>query len=167
MFVTILLSFVMMSGLFLMLFSGVALIQDKKFFSSAPKEVQAAVKPRKERFKGAHALGWFLIVLALALMAGPLFFAGFNGIHNGYGFWKLFVRFISMLILLKVFDVLFFDWFLLCRSGFFSHFYPEVKDVLGPQLFGYNKKTHLLHLAAFPFAAAAMAGISLLFKFLQ
>ncbi len=34
-----------------------------------------------------------------------------------------------MLLLLKVFDVIFFDWILLCNRGFnfFSHFYPETK----------------------------------------
>ena len=61
MFVTILCAVMMMAGLFIMLYAGVALIQDKRFFTSAPKEVQAAVQPRDERFPGAHALGWFLM----------------------------------------------------------------------------------------------------------
>ena len=57
---TILLAIMMMVGLFLMLLSGVGFIQDKRFFTSAPREVQDVVKPYEERFPGAHALGWFM-----------------------------------------------------------------------------------------------------------
>ncbi len=55
-----------------------------------------------------------------------------------------------MFYLLKAFDIGFFDWFLLCSKGlyFFPHYYPEVKDVLGPHLFGYNRNTHISQLIA-------------------
>ena len=46
---------------------------------------------------------------------------------------------------MEVYDILFFDWVLLCHSNFFPHFYPEVKGIAAPQLFGYNKKAHLTH----------------------
>lgn len=52
-----------------------------------------------------------------------------------------------MLLLLKAFDILFFDWFLLCRSNFFPRYYPEVKAVLGLHLFGFNKKSHVVQTA--------------------
>lgn len=41
---------------------------------------------------------------------------------------------------MEAYDILFFDWVLLCHSNFFPHFYPEVKGIAAPQLFGYNKK---------------------------
>lgn len=56
MITTIFLSFIMMAGLFLLLWAAVALIQNKKFFTSAPKEAQAVIQPKEERFPGAHAL---------------------------------------------------------------------------------------------------------------
>lgn len=59
----------------------------------------------------------------------------------------------------KIKKISFFDFFLLCRSNFFPRFYPETKPVLGPHLFGYNKKTHILHIALSPAVAAALAGI--------
>ena len=37
------------------------------------------------------------------------------------------------------------SWVLLCHSNFFPHYYPELKGVVGPQMFGYNKKQHILH----------------------
>ncbi len=59
--ITLLASFLVMAAYFLLLYAGVGLIQEKKFFSSAPREVFAAVPERKaERFRGAHILGWCL-----------------------------------------------------------------------------------------------------------
>ena len=148
MIVTLLLSLVPMAGLFLMLFAGVGLIQDTRFFGSAPKEVREVIKPRKERFRGAHAIGWMLAVFSVLLMIGAFIIGAWNGIYNGFGYWQFFIRFTVMILLLKVFDILFFDWFLLCNAGFhfYPHFYPETKEVLGRHLFGYNLKTHLVHI---------------------
>lgn len=56
-------------------------------------------------------------------------------------------------------DIFFFDWFLLCRSTFFPNFYPEVKALLDPQLFGYNKKDHLIHVIAILVGSAVLAGL--------
>ncbi len=161
---TILLSLMMMAGLFLMLLSGIGFIQDKRFFTSAPKEVLDVVKPRQERFPGAHALGWIMAAVSLLLMGGAMVIGAVNGIQEGFGFGRFFLRFLVMLLLLKAFDVLFFDWVLLCNAGFnfFPHFYPETKAVLSRHLFGYNWKTHLAHIIAFPFASAALAWICIL-----
>ncbi len=161
MIVTILLSLMMMAGLFLMLLSGIGFIQDKRFFTSAPREVQDAVQPREERFRGAHAVGWVMAAVSLLMMGGAIVIGAADGIRAGYSFGHFFVRFLVMLLLLKAFDILFFDWVLLCNAGlgFFPHFYPETKEVLGRHLFGYNIRTHLTHIAVFPFAAAALAWI--------
>ena len=47
--ITLLASFLVMAAYFLLLYAGVGLIQEKKFFSSAPHEVFAAVPDEKER----------------------------------------------------------------------------------------------------------------------
>lgn len=58
MMITIFSTLMIMLAYFLILYAGVALIQDKRFFSSAPKENLDAIPDRKpERFRGAHALG--------------------------------------------------------------------------------------------------------------
>lgn len=157
MLLTVLLSVMMMAGLFLMLLGGVGFIQDRRYFSSAPREVLERVpKTKPERFHGQHAVGWGLIALSFALMAGALVIGAWDGIRNGFGFRQFFLRFATMLLGLKAFDIGFFDWFLLSNAGFnfFPRFYPETKDVLGHHLFGYNWKTHLAHIiAAFPVSA--------------
>lgn len=119
MIVTILLALMMMLGLFLMLWSGVGFIQDKRFFSSAPKEVCAAVQPKPERFRAMHALGWGLAALSLLLMGGALFLGEWNGIRNDFGFWQFFFRFLIMLWGLEAFDILFFV-FTSCVAPAFS-----------------------------------------------
>ena len=154
---TILLSVMMMAGLFLMLLGGVGFIQDRRFFSSAPREVIDDVPALKPvRFPGQRAVGWAMIALSLALMVGAPVLGAWDGIRNTFSFHEFFLRFVVMLLGLKAFDIGFFDWFLLCNAGlnFFPRFYPETKAVLGHHLFGYNWKTHLAHIiATFPVSA--------------
>ena len=143
--VTFICGFVLMAGLFLMLLAGVGFIQDKKFFGSAPEEIRAVIPDTKpERFCGQHAVGWCLMALSVLIMAGAVLFAAVNGIRSGFGFGKFYLRFTAMLLMLKAFDIGFFDWVLLCNGGlgFFPHFYPETKAVSGRHLFGFNRKTH-------------------------
>lgn len=152
MLITLLLSFLMMLGLFLLLLGGVGFVQNYSFFSSAPKEVRDAVpKTKPERFKGQHIVGWIIIIFAFAFMGGAIVLGAWDGIRNDFSFWQFFLRFFIMLILLKAFDIGFFDWFLLCNVGFnfFPSFYPECNPVLGHYLFGYNWKTHLAHVICF------------------
>ena len=47
-----------MAAYFLILYAGVGFIQDKRFFSSAPKENLEAIPDKKERFPGAHVIGY-------------------------------------------------------------------------------------------------------------
>ena len=151
-------------GVFSAAVCGVGLIQEKRFFGSAPKEVFDAVPAQKEeRFRGARLLGWAAAGIAMLLFAGAIVPAAWDGVRNGFGFWKFFARFLIMLYAMELYDIGFFDWVLLCHSNFFPHFYPEVKGVVGPQLFGYNKKTHALHFALYVPVSAAMAGVCMMF----
>lgn len=145
MLVTIALACVMMAGLLLMIFAAVALIQDKRMFTSAPKDIQEAIRPRTgQRFPGAHVLGWLLLVVAVVLVLGPLVIAGWEGVRDGLGYWQLFGRFLVMLLLVKAFDVLFLDWFLLCHSHFYQHYYPETEGCAGFHSFGFNARSHVV-----------------------
>lgn len=162
--VTLMAILMIMAGYFLLLYAGVGLIQDKRFFGSAPKENLDAIPDHKlERFPGAHAVGWCLGVAALLLMAGAFVLGGWDGIRNGFGFGAFFARFVTMLYGMEVYDILFFDWVLLCHSNFFPHFYPELKGVVGPQMFGYNKKSHLLHFVLYLPLSAVLAWVCTLF----
>ncbi len=156
---TILLSVMTMAGLFLMLWAGVGFIQDKRFFSSAHPDILAIITPKQERFQGQHVLGYILAFIAVAMNIGAIVIGIVNGVQNDFGFGQLFLRLGLMVILLKAFDVIFFDWILLCNSGFFPRYYPETKPFIGHSLFGYNKVSHVIHTTGYLAAAAVLAFI--------
>lgn len=144
--VTIIVTIMIMIGYFLILYSAVAFIRQKKFYSSAPKEVFDVIPEQmEERFPGAHAIGWIIFVFALCLFVGAFLIGGWDGIKNTFRFSQFFIRFLIMLYGMEIYDIFFFDWVLLCHSNFYPHYCPECKDVVGPHLFGFNKKTHILH----------------------
>lgn len=153
--ITVIATVMIMLAYFLLLYGAVGFIQDKRFFSSAPAENLAHIPDRKERFRGAHALGWVIEGIAVALFIGAAVLAVWDGVKNDFGFLAFFLRFIIMLYCMELYDIIFFDWVLLCHSNFFPHFYPELKGVVGPHMFGYNAK--ILHFVIYIPACAAAA----------
>lgn len=157
--ITFLLSLVLMASLFLMILAAVALIQSRKLFQSAPKDIQAAAQEHAERFRGARALGWIILAACVLSFLGAFVYGGWDGIRRGYGFWQFTGRFLTMLYLMKAFDILFLDWFLLTKTHFFQHFYPETEGCAGYSQFGFNRKEQLARIILFPFIAALLGWI--------
>lgn len=118
---------------------------------------------KKERFRGAHVIGWMLGITAMLLFAGAFVWGAWDGVQNAFTFAQFFGRFIIMLYCMEIYDIGFFDWVLLSHSNFFPHYYPELKGVGGPWLFGYNKRTHILHFILYIPASAAAAWACTLF----
>lgn len=163
MVITIVATLMVMAAYFLVLYGGVGFIQDKRFFSSAHKDILAVIPDKKERFRGAHIIGWVIAVIAVLLFAGAAVLSIWDGIRNGFTFLKFFARFLVILYCMEIYDILFFDWVLLCHSNFFPHFYPEVKGIVGPHMFGYNKNAHLLHFVIYIPVCALIAWVCTLF----
>ena len=138
-------------------------VANNLYFSSAPKENLAVIPDKKERFRGAHVIGWFIIGIAFLLFIGAAVLGAWDGVRNGFSFLKFFVRFLVMLYGMEIYDIVFFDWVLLCHSNFFPHFYQELKGVVEPQMFGYNKKTHILHFVIYIPVCAVIAWICTFF----
>ncbi|MCD8040817.1 MAG: hypothetical protein LUF82_04795 [Clostridia bacterium] len=160
---TLILSLVLMAAMFCMIWAAVALIQKKKFYSSAPKDIQDAIIERSERFRGARLIGYAIAFLCIAVFPAVFIFAGWDGVRQGYNFWMFFGRYIAILYLLKVFDIIFLDWFLLTKSHFYQHYASETEGCEGYHQFGFNKKQHIIHIIIFPFIALIAAGICTLF----
>ena len=160
MLLTILLALVFIASVVVLMLAAVVLIQDRRFFTTAPKDIQAVALDHPERFPGAHALGWAIAIICLVLMVGSFAYGAHDGIRRSFTFWQLFWRFAIMLYLWKAFDIVCLDWYLLTKSHFFQRFYPETEGCEGYNSFGFNRKEQLLRLAIFPFVAALMAGIS-------
>lgn len=157
---TFLLLLIIICGILLMLWAGVALIQNKKYFTSAPKDVQEAIQSREEHFRGAHAVGWLLMVVAAILAIGSVLFAVVDGIRRDFSFGQFFLRFLILLEGYKAWDMIFLDWYLLTKSHFYQYYFPEVEGCESLKHTGFNRKEQLMKLCViFPVVSFAMAGI--------
>ena len=165
MILTIFLSIIFCAAMTLMLFSAIAFIQNLKFFSSAPKEAREVLIPReKELFYGAHAIGWVLMAFALVMILGVGFISIWDGFQNSFSFLQFFIRFVFIFSAYKIYDMVYFDYFLLMKYHFFQYYFPEVEEVYANRKYGYNIKSQLLKLLIiFPAASALAAWICSLF----
>ncbi len=161
MLLTVFLAIVFCMAITLLLIAAVAFVQDRRLFSSAPEEAREVIQPKeKELFYGAKAMGWVLMILSALVIFGIGVISIWDGRKNGFGFWGFFRRFVFILTVYKIYDMVFFDWFLLCRFHFFQHYYPEVESVYRNRKYGYNLKSQLLKLfVLFPAASALAAWI--------
>ena len=166
MILTLFLAIIFCAAISLMLIAAVAFIQDKKLFSSAPKEAQELIKPRDEElFYGARIMGWTLLILSVLSILGVGIIAIWDGLRGGFSFWQFFLRFVMIFTIYKLYDMIFFDWFLLCRFRFFQHYFPEVSSVYNGRKYGFNLKSQLLKLIViFPAASALAAWICTLLR---
>lgn len=165
MLLTFFLAIVFCAAITILLISAVAFVQDKRFFSSAPKEAQALIKPRNtELFYGARTMGWVMMILSALTILGVGVISIWDGFRSGFTFWQFFLRFVSIFTIYKAYDMIFFDWFLLCRFRFFQHYFPETEPALSCRKYGFNIKSQLLKLLViFPAASALAAWICTLF----
>ena len=166
MFLTIFLAIVFCAAITMLLISAVTMIQNEKFLSSAPKEALELLEPRPdEPFGGARKMGWVIMGMSILIILGIGAVAIWDGFRCGYGFRQFFTRFVLIFTVYKLYDMTFFDGFLLCKSRFFQFYYPEVAPVYNNRKYGYNLKSQLLKLLViFPAASALAAWICTLFK---
>ena len=165
MLLTIFLTIVFSAAIYLMLLSAVAFIQDKKFFSSAPKEAQELIVPRdKELFYGARTIGWTLMIFSILMILGTGVISIWDGIRSGFTFFQFFLRFVLIFTIYKLYDMICFDYFLLMKFKFFQYYFPEVDSVYSGRKYGCNIKSQLLKLLViFPAASALAAWICVQF----
>lgn len=166
MFLTIFLAIVFCAAITLLLVSAVAFVQDNRFFSSAPKEALAVLKPRpNELFYGARTMGWVMMIICVLTILGVGVVSIWDGFRNGFAFKEFFLRFVLIFTIYKAYDMIFFDWFILCKFRFFQYYYPEVESVYAGRKYGYNLKSQLLKLLViFPAVSALAAWICTLLK---
>ena len=120
-------------------------------------------RPAEERFPGARALGWTLLVVYALMFPAAFVYGGWDGMQNGYGYRDFAARFLAMLYLMKAFDIIFLDWFLLTKAHFYQHYFPETEGCAGYHQFGFNRREQLAQIVRFPFIALLLAWICTLF----
>ena len=166
MLLTVFLAILFCVAISLMLLSAVAFIQDKKFFSSAPKEAQEVIKPRDEElFYGARTIGWTLMIMSFIMILGVGVVSIWDGLRSDFTFLQFFIRFVMIFTIYKIYDMVCFDYFLLMKFRFFQFYFPEVDSAYENRKYGYNIISQLIKLfIIFPVASAIAAWICALVK---
>ena len=158
---TVLLTIIMMVLLWLMIWSATVTLPYKGLIKNFPKDVQERLEPRLSKLpmSGKRIAGWATLLLILAMMIGVFIWGGLDGIKQGYGFGQLFVRFLIIGLGVKAFDIIGLDYFLLTKTHFFQHYFPETEGCTGWQDFGYNRKQQLGQIVTIPVACALTSWI--------
>ena len=124
-----------------------------------PEDIREAGRNHPEPPKWKQMTAHILLGMFLLAFLGGMLFLGLDGLKNGYGFWRLTLRFITALYLIKAFDIIVQDQWLVMTSGFFRRMFPETKDCAGWRNRGFNNKNQLVRIIAYPFLCMLTAGI--------
>lgn len=113
--------------------------------SNFPEDVQERLKPRIDNLPMSfrRIVGWIILVLFMIGYAGLFVFGGIDGRKNGFSFSQFFWRFFIIGGVIKAFDIICLDYFLLTKTHFFQHYFPETEGCEGWKQFGYNRKQQL------------------------
>jgi len=91
---------------------------------------------------------------------GVIVIAVWDGLRSGFTFRQFFLRFLLILTIYKLCDMILIDGFLLLKFKFFQYYYPEAEHVMEGRKYGFNIKSQLLKLfVIFPAVSALAAWV--------
>jgi len=129
-----------------------------------PEDVREAAKdhvdPPKHKQMIAHCL---LAVFLISMLVG-IIYIGMDGIRNDLGYLQLTFRFIVLLYVMKAFDIIVQDQWLVMTVGYFKKIFPETSECEGWKNRGFNNKNQIIRIIVYPFLCLLIAGIFMLFK---
>ena len=144
---TLLLTLCSIVLLCLMILTATVFMPYRGLAKNFPKDVQEAMKPRLDEIdkqpKAPRIFGDTLIIIMCLLFVAVFIIGGIDGQHHDYTYGRFLLRFLIIAFGTKAFDIIALDYFLLTKTDFFPHFFPETKECAGWQQFGYNRKQHL------------------------
>ncbi|MBQ6520290.1 MAG: hypothetical protein IJI14_16360 [Anaerolineaceae bacterium] len=126
-----------------------------------PEDVQEKLKPRVESLPMSfkRLSGWIILILLIIGYIGIFIAGGIDGKKHGFTFWQFFLRFLMIGGIIKIFDIVCLDYFLLTKTHFFQHYFPETEGCAGWQDFGYNRKQQIRQCILIVIGSAVMAWI--------
>ena len=128
--------------LFLGIWGATVTIPTALLAKNFPEDVQERLRPRLERLPMSpkRVLGWIILALFVAGYLALFIIGGIDGMKHGFTFGRFFLRFFTIGAIIKAFDIIALDWFLLTKTHFFQHYFPETEGCAGWQDFGYNRR---------------------------
>ena len=145
---TMLLSVAGCALLFLGIWGVTVTMPTKLLAKNFPEDVQERLRPRLEEWERQgmsprRFLGWVILILFCVAYVGLFAIGGIDGMHKSFSFGQFFFRFLIIGGVIKAFDIGALDYFLLTKTHFFQHYFPETEGCAGWQDFGYNRKQQL------------------------
>ena len=124
-----------------------------------PEDVQEKLRPRLDSLPMSpkRALGWVILALFVAGYVMLFILGGIDGLRQNFAFGQFFLRFFTIGALIKAFDIIALDWFLLTKTHFFQRYFPETEGCAGWQDFGYNRKQQMRHCVMIVLGSAVTA----------
>lgn len=159
MLATILTAFILCAVEFLTIVIASPMAKPGLVLRFLPEDIQAAAKDHPEPPKRKQIAAHILLGLFLLVFLAGMLFLGLNGLKNGYGFWKLTLRFIVVLYIVKIFDIVVQDQWLVMTSGFFQRIFPETKECAGWHNRRFNNKNQIIRIIVYPFLCMLTAGL--------
>ncbi len=126
-----------------------------------PEDVQERLKPRIDSLPMSpkRILGWIILILFVIGFIGLFIVGGADGRKHGFSFLQFFLRFFIIGAVIKAFDIICLDYFLLTKTHFFQRYFPETEGCAGWQDFGYNRKQQIRQCILILIGSAVMAWI--------
>ena len=101
---------------------------------------------------------WIGVIGSLLLLLGFISLARmFNKVFEKAGKFLILPAFLCIGVSMKVFDIVFFDYFILTRTRFFQHFFPETEGCKGWKEFGFNRKQQIRQCILIPVCCLIIA----------
>lgn len=163
MFTTVFLTLLMCALLFLMIWSAAFFLPWKRLMDFFPDDIREKAISHLPPFRSAPIFGWICMALCMLGFIGIIVYGGWDGVRRNYTFGQFLVRFLIILFGVKAFDIIGLDYFLITKTQFFQHYFPETRGCAGYHSFGFNRKEQIRQCTALPFAALLTAGICTLF----
>ncbi len=143
--VTIILTLTGMALLWLMIWSATVTMPTKLLAKNFPEDVQQSLQPRLDALpmSGKRVFGMMILIVLILGFIALFVIGGLDGMNNSFTYPDYLVRFLIMSYGVKAFDIIGLDFFLLTKTHFFQHFFPETEGCAGWKQFGYNRKQQL------------------------
>ncbi len=128
-----------------------------------PEDVRETAKDHVDPPKNKQMIAHCLLAFFLIAMLAGIIYIGLDGVRNDIGYLQLTLRFIVLLYVMKVFDIVVQDQWLVMTVGYFKKIFPETAECEGWKNRGFNNKNQIIRIILYPFLCMLTAGIFMLF----
>ncbi len=116
-----------------------------------PNDVREAAKDHADPPKHKQIIAHCLLAFVLILMFAGIICIGTDGIRNDIGYLQLTLRFIILLYIMKIFDIVVQDQWLVMTVGYFKKIFSETVGCEGWKNRGFNNKNQIISIIQYPF----------------